>query len=63
MHTVNGPNAVEVRNSGFVTPDRVIANISYKYGKDHFSLFYSGYSPSGYNYTYSNDINGDGLAL
>ena len=62
MHTVNGPNAVEVRNSGFVTPDRVIANISYKYGKDHFSLFYSGYSPSGYSYTYSNDINGDGLS-
>ena len=59
MHTVNGPNAVEVRNSGFVTPDRVIANISYKYGKDHFSLFYSGYSPSGYSYTYSNDINGE----
>ena len=62
MHTVNGPNAVEVRNSGFVTPDRVIANISYKYGKDHFSLFYSGYSPSGYSYTYSNYINGDGLS-
>ncbi len=62
MHTVNGPNAVEVRNSGFVTPDRVIANINYKYGKDHFSLFYSGYSPSGYSYTYSNDINGDGLS-
>ena len=62
MHTVNGPNVVEVRNSGYVTPDRLIANVSYKYGKDHFSLFYSGYSPSGYSYTYSNDINGDGLA-
>ena len=62
MHTVNGPNTVEVRNSGFVTPDRLIANISYKYGKDHFSLFYSGYSPSGYSYTYSNDINGDNLS-
>ena len=31
-------------------------------GKDHYSLFYSGYSPSGYSYCYSNDINGDGLA-
>jgi hypothetical protein len=62
LHTVNGPNIIEVRNSAFVTPDRVIANVSYKYGKDHFSLFYSGYSPSGYSYTYSNDINGDGLA-
>ncbi len=62
LHTVNGPNVIEVRNSGFVTPDRVIANISYRYGKDHYSLFYSGYSPSGYSYCYSNDINGDGLA-
>ena len=62
MHTVNGPNVFDVKNSSFVTPDRIIANISYKYGKEHFSLFYSGYSPAGYSYTYSNDINGDGLA-
>ena len=62
MHTVNGPNVIDLKNSSFVTPDRVIANISYKYGKEHFSLFYSGYSPAGYSYTYSNDVNGDGLA-
>ncbi len=62
LHTVNGPNIIEVRNSSFATPDRIIANISYKYGKEHFSLFYSGYSPSGYSYVYGNDINGDGLA-
>ena len=62
MHSVNGPNVFDVKNSSFVTPDRVIANVSYRYGKDHFSLFYSGYSPSGYSYTYSNDLNGDGLA-
>ena len=62
LHTVNGPNVIEVRNSSFVTPDRIIANISYKYGKDHYSLFYSGYSSSGYSYCYANDINGDGLA-
>ena len=62
MHTVNGPNVIDLKNSSFVTPDRVIANISYKYGKEHFSLFYSGYSPAGYSYTYSNDVNGDNLA-
>ena len=62
LHTVNGPNVLDVKNSGYVTPDRVIANVSYKYGKDHFSLFYSGYSPAGYSYCYSNDLNGDGLA-
>ena len=62
LHTVNGPNVTDVRNSATVTPDRIIANISYKYGKDHYSLFYSGYSPSGWSYCYSNDLNGDGLA-
>lgn len=62
LHTINGPNITEAQNSSFVTPDRVIANISYKLGKEHFSLFYNGYSPSGYSYVYSNDLNGDGLA-
>jgi len=62
LYTVNGPNVIEVRNSATNTPDRVIANVSYRYGKDHFSLFYSGYSPSGWSYTYTNDLNGDGLA-
>ena len=61
LYTVNGPNVLELRNSSTTTPDRVIANISYTLGHEHFSLFYSGYSSSGYSYTYSNDINGDGL--
>ncbi len=51
-----------MRPSSYVTPDRIIANVSYKWGKEHFSLFYSGYSPSGWSYCYSNDLNGDGLA-
>ena len=62
LHTVNGPNVTDVRPSSYVTPDRIIANVSYKWGKEHFSLFYSGYSPSGWSYCYSNDLNGDGLA-
>ena len=64
MHTVNGPNVTDVKNSSFVTPDRVIANISYQWGggREHISLFYVGYSPSGWSYCYSNDLNGDGLA-
>lgn len=60
MHTINGPNLAGAMNSGFVTPDRVVANVSYKYGKEHFSLLYTGYSPSGWSYIYSNDLNGDG---
>ncbi|MBO6188516.1 MAG: TonB-dependent receptor [Prevotella sp.] len=62
LHTVNGPNITDVRPSSYVTPDRVIANVSYKYGKEHFSLYYNGYSPSGWSYCYSNDLNGDGLS-
>ena len=62
LHTVNGPNVTEAQNSASVTPDRIIANLSYKFGKEHFSLFYSAYSPYNYSYTYSNDLNGDGLA-
>ncbi len=62
LHTVNGPNVTGAQMSGYVIPDRLIANVSYKYGKDHFSLFYNGYSPAGYSYCYSNDLNGDGLS-
>ena len=62
LHTINGPNVIDVRNSVYVIPDRLIANISYTYGKDHYSLFYTGYSPSGWSYCYYNDLNGDGLA-
>ena len=61
LHTVNGPNVLNIKNSMYVIPDRIIANISYRYGKDHYSLFYTGYSPAGYSYCYSNDLNGDGL--
>ena len=62
MYTVNGPKFPDVQNSTYVIPDRVIANVSYKYGKEHFSLFYTGYSPSGYSYFYGTDMNGDGMA-
>ena len=62
MYTINGPKFPDVQNSTYVIPDRVIVNFNYKYGKEHFSLFYTGYSPSGYSYFYGTDINGDGLA-
>jgi len=61
MYCINGPAFPAIQNSTYVIPDRVIANVSYKWGKEHFSLFYTGYSPSGYSFYYSNDINGDGL--
>lgn len=61
LHTVNGPSIPEVRNSAFVTPDRVIGSLNYSYKKDHFSLFYTGYSHNYYSFLYDNDLNGDGL--
>ena len=61
LYTVDGPNFAKLQNSQYVTPDRLIASVSYTYGKDHFSLFYTGYSYGGYSYFYSNDINGDGI--
>lgn len=60
MYAVQGPNFLELGNSRYVIPDRLIASASYKYAKDHFSLFYTGYSPSGYSFYYDGDINGDG---
>lgn len=60
MYAVEGPNFLDLGNSRYVIPDRIIASANYTYGKDHFSLFYQGYSPSGYSYYYDGDINGDG---
>lgn len=62
LYTINGPNYASLQNSQYVIPDRVIASVSYKYHKDQFSLFYTGYSPSGYSFTYANDMNGDGIS-
>ena len=62
LYTVNGPNLATVQNSGYVIPDRIVASVSYTYHKDHFSLFYTGYSPLGYSYIYQGDVNLDGNA-
>ena len=62
LFTVNGPNFATVQNSQYVIPDRVIASVSYTYNdKDHFTLFYTGGSPAGYSWYYTNDMNGDGI--
>ncbi len=57
--TVNGANFNTVQNSEYVIPDRIIASASYTYHNDHFTLFYTGYRPSGYSFAYTNDMNGD----
>ena len=65
---VNGPHLPMVQRSQFVIPTRAIASASYRipYANDLMAttvnLFYSGYSPYGYSFTYENDMNGDGYA-
>lgn len=67
LYTIDGPNFADVQRSQYVVPDRVIASVSFKAphrkeGFDtHYSLFYNGYSPSGYSFIYANDMNGDGV--
>ena len=61
LYTVNGHNFPTLQNSAYVIPDRLIASVSYKYAKEHFSLFYTGYSPAGYSFFYNGDVNGDGI--
>ena len=67
LYTINGPNFADVQRSQYVTPDRIIASAAYKlpyksnYMSTMVSLFYTGYSPNGTSFCYSNDMNGDGI--
>lgn len=64
--TVNGGNNLTLHNSQYLTPNRVIASLGYKfeYAK-HFattvSLYYTGYNPGNYSYMYDGDMNQDGV--
>ncbi len=59
--TVNGPNNIALHNSEYVTPNRVIAGVTFHKKNSHLSLVYEGWN-GGYNYSFmtSNDMNGDG---
>ena len=65
---INGPHLPDVQRSQYVVPTKAIASVSYRlpYANDHMAtsvnLFYSGSSPYGNSYIYSNDMNGDGYA-
>ena len=59
--TVNGPNFIPLHNSQYVTPDRVVASLSYEDKcNNRISLIYEAWR-GGYNYTYmyADDLNGD----
>ncbi len=59
--TVNGPNNIALHNSQYVTPDRVMAGLTFHKKNSHFSLIYEAWH-GGYNYSFmtANDMNGDG---
>lgn len=65
---IDGPHLPRVQRSQYVVPSKAIASASYTlpYANNHMAttvnLFYSGYSPNGYSFTYTNDMNGDGYA-
>jgi hypothetical protein len=66
---VNSPNELVLRPSAYVIPDKVSAMVTYRFGysRNRFmsteaGLFYTGYSAGTYSYTYTNDMNGDGIA-
>ncbi|HEY3371239.1 MAG TPA: carboxypeptidase regulatory-like domain-containing protein [Prolixibacteraceae bacterium] len=62
---VNGANSVEKSYTSYVTPDKVIANVSYrfeylKHMATTVSVFYEGGAPSRFSYVYSSNIVRDG---
>ena len=60
--TVEGPNYIQLHNSQYVTPDRVVASITHNdKGGNHYSFIYEAWR-GGYNYSFmmANDMNGDG---
>ena len=65
LASVDGPNFLPLQRSQYVVPDKVAANISYYVdliGGLQLDLYYTGYSAYGNSFTYSNDMNGDGLS-
>lgn len=67
LPTVGGPNFNDTQWSQYVVPDRFIAALNYSldylngWTSTEIGLFYQAYSPNRYSYTYSNDMNGDGI--
>jgi len=62
---VGTSNAIELANSQYVVPHRVIANVSYKkeylkFFASTLSLFYEGMSQGNYSFIVNGDLNNDG---
>ena len=67
-YSVNDPNELLLGESQYGVPHRIVGNLSYRieYAKHlatTVSLFYQGSSAGRFAYTYTNDINADGVSL
>lgn len=65
--SVRSLNDPELSFSNFAVPHKLVGNISYrleyaKYFATTISLVYQGYQTGRWSYTYSNDLNGDGIS-
>ena len=60
--SVDGPNFLNLHNSSFMTPDRIVASATiHDKANNHYSLVYEAWrGGSNYSYMLSNDMNGDG---
>jgi len=67
--SVNGPNQVGLQNSQYVTPNKIVASLSYRlpscsvWNGTTIGVYYAGYSTGRYSYVYSNDMNQDGINM
>lgn len=65
---VDGPAKARLQRTQFAPPHKVTASLGYFFPKVlggdglHLNLFYTAYSPFGYSYVYTNDMNGDGVS-
>ena len=65
LYAVDGPNNAELHNAQYLTPDKLIASLTYRkdYGKyfaTSVGLYYAAYASSLHSYMYNGDMNGDG---
>ena len=60
---VDGPGMARLQRTQFIIPHKVTAAADFHVGHGlRLGLFYTGFSPAGYSYVYTNDMNGDGVA-
>jgi hypothetical protein len=64
LYSVNGPDLANLQRSRYVIPDRVMVNLGYRIPTAgiKMNLHYTTHTAGTYTYTYSNDMNGDGIS-